>query len=274
MSNQATRIEDIPERIRDTLVEEYGDSQDRCVRGYVPTQSIIQVMDYLDADNIQRVKGRRVVKDSAESFKVSHNLPAYVETEEQLKREMILDFDRAKHNGFEWSRIVDFLADSDLEDIAINKLVLRMENEDLKDHLFTLLQNAINYPSSYKSEFTDPFYFVMESRAAEEKKDYENIKNAHEQGYLEELGWKYRCLDLMGIWSHYGWVKSGNEPFATTTQHEVEELAFNQRKTDKPVFGAVNSPLVVNHWRTPFGRGLTDMRHYEWREQQGWVRSE
>lgn len=282
--SETTPVDEIPRRIRDTLVEEYGDSQDRCVRGYVPTQSVMKLMDYLDPGNIQQVRGRRVVKDASETFgMVQQDLPPYIDGEEQIRREAVIDYDRAKHDGFEWGRVRDFLTDTELTDIAINKLVIRMENEGLRDHLFGLLTKGINYSESYKEEFTDPFYFVMESRAAEQDKDYRNIKDAHDSGYLEELGWKYRCLDLMAIWSHYGWVKSGNEPMTYRdgngetvgmTQHEVEELSFNRRESNQPVYGAVNSPLVVNRWQTPFGSALTDMRHFEWREQEGWVRAQ
>lgn len=270
MSQQSVKTEEIPQRVKDTLVTEYGDAQDRCVRGYVPSQSIQKVMEFLDPGEIQAIKGRRKVKDQTESFgMVGFDLPPYIEAEEQLKREVILDYDRAKHDEFDWGRLVDFLVDTDLEDIAIRKLVIRMENQELRDHLFDLLQKSINYPPSYKSEFTDPFYFVMESRAPKLNKEYRNVKDAHDSGYLKHLGWNPRCLDLMGIWSHYGWTKSGNQPMGVT-QHEVEEYAFNQRENDRPVFGAVNSKLVVNRWRTPFGRGLTDMRHFEWGEQTGW----
>lgn len=279
MSQQAVAIEDIPQRIYDTLIEEFSDDQDRCMRGYVPSQSIQNLMEYLEHENIQSVTAKRCVKDQSESFgMVGYDLPSYVEAEEQLKREVILDYNRAKHKDFEWQRIQDFLVDSDLEDIAVRKLVIRMENKNLRDHLFTLLQEALNYPSSYKSEFTDPFYFVMQSKPPEVNKDYRNVQDAHEDGYLKKLGWGPRCLDLMAIWSHRAWTKSGCSPMADNggkvTQHDIEEYAFNRMEDDEPVFGAVNSPLVINRWREPFGRGLTDMRHFEWSQEGEWVRVE
>jgi hypothetical protein len=277
MSQQTTQIEDVPKRVYEALIDEFGDSQDRRMRGYVPSQSIQKLMGYLEPHQVQRVKAVRRVKDKSESFgMVGYDLPNYVEAEEQLKRELILDYDRAKHKEFDWERLQEFLVESELKDIAVRKLVVRMENEQLRDHLFKLLQSGLNYPSSYKSEFTDPFYFVMKSKPAELDKDYRKIKDEHEDGYLKELGWQQRCLDLMGIWSHKAWTKSGCSPMADesgkVTQRDIEELAFNRLEDDEPVFGAVNSPLVINRWRTPFGRGTTDMRHFEWQEQNGWVR--
>lgn len=275
MSLSAPQIEEISRSVRDALIEEYGDSQDRCRRGYVPTQSIREVMDYLDSDQIQAVRAERRVKDHSESFKMpGRDLPPYVQTEEQIKRELVLDYDRADYSSFEWDRISEFLFESELEDIAVRKLVVRMDNENLREHLFTLLQKAIDYPTSYKSEFTEPFYFVMESRSPKRAREYRMVEDQHDEGYLQELGWAPRCLDLLAIWSHEAWTKSGASPFADSdgkvTQRDVEEYAFNQRSGDEPIFGAVNSSLVINRWREPFGRGMTDMRPYEWSENGEW----
>lgn len=277
MSESTVHYDDIPQRVTDALIDEFGESQDRKRRGYVPSQSIQELMAFLEPEQIQKVRAVRRVKDTSESFGVGHSLPEYIKAEEQLKRELIIDYDRAKHNGFEWERISDFLVDSELKDIAIRKLVIKMENDQLREHLFTLLQKAVNYPSSYKSEFTDPFYFVMESQPAETNKDYNRIQDFHEQGYLKDLGWPQRCLDLMEIWSYRAWTKSGSSPLADgsgkVTQRDIEEHAFNQSQRDNPVFGAVNSPLVINRWREPFGRGVTEMRNYEWSEEGEWVRT-
>lgn len=266
--------DDIPGLVKETLVDEFGDSQDRCVRGYVPSQSIQKVMEYLGPEHIQQVHGKRLVKDTTESFKrPGYDLPEYIDLEEQLKRQLRIRFDRAESGEFDWDIVQDFLIDSDLKDIAVSKLVIRMENPDLRDHLFTLLQKSIDYPEGYRKEFIDPFFFVMESRAPEIDKDYRNVEKAHDQSYLKELGWSPRCLDLLSIWSYRAWVNSGNKPMGVT-QREVEELAFNQRESNEPVFGAVNSMLVVNRWRSPFGRGMTDLRYYDWTEQKGWERTE
>lgn len=267
--------EDIPKLIKETLVNEYGEDQDRCVRGYFPSQSIHKVMEFLDPEQIQQLKGTRTNTDAEESFtRPQDDLPPYVETKEVLRQELVVDYDRAKHPDFEWDRICDFLVESGLQDIAIEKLVVKMDNPGLRDHLWTVLRKGIKYPPSQKGAFQSPFYFVMESQGPEVSKDYDNIEAAHDQGYLEQLRWNRRCLDLMAIWSHKAWTDSC-QPFRDTTQREIEEFAFNQLESDEPVFGAVNSMLVVNRWRVPFGRGMTDVRHYEWEEnQQGWVRRE
>lgn len=271
MSQQTIHPDDVPRLVKEALVAEYGAEQERCVRGYFPSQALSEVMEYLGPEQIQIVRGTRSDTETADSPRVpAFDLPNYVTVGEQISREMSIDFDRARDRDFEWDVIQDFLVDSDLTDVAISKLVFRMDNPELRDHLFTLLQNAINYPSSYKSEFTDRFYFVMESQKPELQKDYDNIQELHEQGYLADLGWNHRTLDLMAMWTHYGWTKCGNTPLGVT-QHEIEELAFNQRRNSEPIFTAVNTKLVVNRWRTPFGRGLTDMRAYDWETRQGWV---
>jgi hypothetical protein len=273
MSTDAVRIEDIPERIQNALVDEYGESQDSCVRGYVPSQSLQWLMDFLDDDQIQRLTARRTVKDDTESFGIfSHSLPDHLDAEEQLKREVVVDYDRSKHYEFEWEPIQDFLVDSGIDDLAVSKLIFRMEHDQLRDQLFDVLQNGINYPSSYKSEFTDPFYFVMESRAPQTSKDYDMVDKVHDDGELKELGWNPRTLDLMSIWSHHAFTDSSNKPMGVT-QYEIEEYAFNQRESDQPVFGAVNSMLAVNKWRQAFSRGKTELRHFDWEEREGWVRS-
>lgn len=273
MSQEVVKPENIPERIKEALVNQHGESQDRCVRGYVPSQSLQWLMDFLDNDQIQRLKAKRTVKDSTESFDIfGHSLPTHVDAEEQLKREVVVDYDRSEHHDFEWQPVSDFLIDSGIDDLAVSKLVFRMDNEGLRDQLFAVLQDGIQYPSSYKAEFTDPFYFVMESRAPQTSKDYDMVDKVHEQGELKELGWNPRTLDLMSIWSHHAFTNSGNQPMGVT-QHEIEEYAFNQRENDSPVFGAVNSLLVVNKWRQQFSRGKTEKRVFDWEEKEGWVRS-
>lgn len=273
MSNQTVQVEEIPERIHTALIDEFGESQRHCKRGYVPSQSLKKIMQFLNAEQIQILQAKRLVKDKSESFAApSFDLPQYVDTEEQLKRRFRINYNRAESGRFDWPAIQDFIIDAELQDVPISKLVFTMKNTELRDQLFDVLQSGINYPASYKSELADKFYFVMESKQPRGP-DYNRIKEAHGRDKLEELGWKPRTLDLMAIWSHYAWVKSGNTPFRNgITQRDVEEFAFNQRETNKPVFGAVNSKLVINKWRQPFGRGLTAMKPYEFDEQGEWVR--
>lgn len=272
MSDSTVHIEDIPERIQSALVDEHGESQDSCVRGYVPSQSLSWLMEFLNDDQIQRVVARRTVKDNTESFGVfTSSLPDHLDAEEQLKREVVVDYDRSKHYDFEWGPISDFLAESGIDDLAVNTLIFRMDHKTLRDQLFEVLQTGIDFPPSYKSEFEDPFYFVMESRAPQTSKDYDMVEKVHDDGELKKLGWNPRTLDLMSVWSHHAFLNSGNKPMGIT-QYELEEYAFNQRESDSPVFGAVNSMLVVNKWRQAFSRGKTELRHFDWKEREGWVR--
>ena len=274
MSQDAIKAEDIPERIKEALVNQHGESQDRCVRGYVPSQSLQWLMEFLDGEQIQRLKAKRTVKDDTQPFDIfNQTLPSHVDAEEQVRREVVIDYDRSKHLGFDWEPVRDFLIDSGINDLAVSKLTFRMDNQGLRDQLFAVLRDGIQYPKSYKAEFTDPFYFVMESKAPQTSKDYDMVDKVHEEGELKELGWNPRTLDLMSIWSHHAFTKSGNQPMGVT-QYELEEYAFNQRESDSPVFGAVNSLLVVNKWRQQFSRGKTEKRVFDWQEQKGWVRTE
>ena len=274
MSQDAIKAENIPERIKEALVNQHGESQDRCVRGYVPSQSLQWLMEFLDGEQIQRLKAKRTVKDDTQPFDIfNQTLPSHVDAEEQVRREVVIDYDRSEHLGFDWEPVRDFLIDSGIDDLAVSKLTFRMDNQGLRDQLFAVLRDGIQYPKSYKAEFTDPFYFVMESKAPQTSKDYDMVDKVHEEGELKELGWNPRTLDLMSIWSHHAFTKSGNQPMGVT-QYELEEYAFNQRESDSPVFGAVNSLLVVNKWRQQFSRGKTEKRVFDWQEQKGWVRAE
>lgn len=279
MSQAKVDTKDISRRVRDALVEEFGESQDACVRGFFPSQSLKKVMEYLDADQIQELKARRRIVNKTESFKnpAGQQMPPYFDMVEKLKQDAKLHFDRSEYSRFDWAAIFDGIVGLELTDLAVEKLVFVMDNSELRNQLFSILQTALNYPDSYRNEFTDRFYFVMESRAPELQADYDAIKNAHDSGELKQLGWRPRSLDLVAIWSYRAWAnpRSGNQPFNGINQHEVEEFAFNQRQSDQPIFGAVNSKLVVNRWRQPFGRGLTEMKPYRFEaDQRGWVRAD
>lgn len=276
----SVQVTDISGLVHEYLVDEYGESQQQRARGYFKSQSFKELIEFLDDEQIIAMKASRHVKNKSESYPSlsQGQVGDYTKTEEELKVAFNLDYERKKHGQFDSSAVMDTVKEKDLEDLPVDRLVFRVEESDLYDRIKDLLINTIGLPD--KNEFTEPLYFEMESRQADTKHLKRQVKDYHDSHYFVQsgLGWHYRTMDLMAIWSHNAYTKSKNVLFTDPNagrklnMRDVENLAFNQYDSDSPKYGAVNSKLVINQWRSIFGRGRTDMRLWEWDSTEEWVR--
>lgn len=279
---QATTVDEIPAAVHETLVDEYGDSQEERVRGYFMSQSFRELMSFVDTEDIQQLHAGSQVTDESAAIAAPQPIREYAEGSSYTRRKLKLVYNRKDHGEFDADTIIDWLDDnSRIYDLPVSRLVLQIRNDALYEHLLTLLENAIGFPDP--GEFEQPFFAVMESEKADMPKVRRNVREYHEDFYFRNpsenggqrsgLNWNVMSMDLKALWSYRAWTGSGNQPFSGYTMHDVEDLAVNHVGQSTPEYGAINSKLVVNKWREAFSRGTTDLKRWEWEaDQQGWVR--
>lgn len=274
-------MSDLPERTQEHLRREYGVSQDRRVCGYFHSQSLRKILQHINAEDIIEVVGRRRVTST------SNELPNlgrggyldYTTLTDKRKLAVDLAYDRTECGRvFDAEGILELLdEEGSLYDIPVQKLVFRFENDQLHDQLTELLCDVANYDSL--GVFEQPFHAVMHGRAPGTRGAERQVRDYHNPRYFEKdgdgLGWQVRTLDLTAIWSLNAWTCReviGTDNDEKVTLHDLEDHAINHVADETPVFGAINTKLLVNKWRQKFSRGVTDTKSWEWDETGGWVR--
>lgn len=282
----------ISQAVHDYLVKNHGESHNKRHRGVFFSQSFKKIFEYVDPDDVIQIVGRRQIKNKSESFPslLAGGVGSYTRCEEQIKVAYTLDYNRQDHGPFDSDGVMDDIGRKDLTDLPIERLVIRFNNDRLYNELRALFEDLFGFVTS---DFQQPFYCVMKSRAVKTKRRRERLKEVHPEWYFhkddsgehETLNWKHRTLDLVELWSHYAWVDA-QEPVIThkdpdtgekvhLAQRELEDLAFNHVGTDEPVFGVVNSTLAIGCWQSMFNSHMVDRKGWRWEEdQQGWVKAE
>ncbi len=262
--------EDVPELVYQGLVDEFGESQDRKVQGYVCSQSLRKLMEYLEPDEVVGVRAIADVRNGEET--VAGMTPPgdakyCIDTTEYLKTTVELDFDYGRDGRFPWSDILEFLDGAcDVDDLAIRSLTVRQDNETLRNHLRRVLSETIGlHDTKY---LKSPFFFHMRSRQAKGV-DRDRVKTHNDTEFLKRVG--YRVLDLNSVYSLRA-EQSKTDPVMGIKPKELEDLALNFSEEDTKRFGATYSNLVVNKWRQSFSRTIAENRSYQWSDSGTWER--
>ena len=301
MSQLSVTREEIPERVYDTLVNVFSESQKERVRGYVPTQSLRILMHYVDPDDVVLVTATRRPQESSVDLPLSGSLQPLLSNAVKNNIETTLDYDRQRHGVFPWRDLESWLdATPAVYDLPVRRFVFKSDDAALRDHLYTILEKSLGYNDP--GGFRTPLHFDMRAaRAGNSSKSvqrnviefHDPTKDHGDERYFtlgdqttsngdRGLGWPYQTLDLTAVWSVAGMDGRAASPIydedkgrggAFLTQREVEDLAFNRTHSDDPIYGAVNTKLTGNRWRSTFGRGSTDYKEWEWKVGAGWVRT-
>lgn len=262
--------EDVPGLVYQGLIDEFGESQDRKVQGYVCSQSLRKLMEYLEPDEVVGVRAVADARNGEETV-VGMTPPGdaqyCIDTTEYIKTKVKLDFDYGRDGQFPWSDIVKFLDGAcDVDDLAVRSLTVRQDNETLRDHLRDVLSDTIGlHDTKY---LKSPFFFHMRSRQAKGS-DRDRVKTHNDVEFLKRVG--YRVLDLNSVYSLRA-EQAKTDPVMGIKPKELEDLALNFSEEGTKRFGATYSNLVVNKWRQSFSRTIAENRKYRWSDSGTWER--
>lgn len=274
--------EEVPGRVHQALMDEFGDGQKQRVQGAFISTSLRKVMEFLDPESIHSVKIERETTQKKTDIPIPESFDPFTKVNETRRLELRQRYDKKEdYHDYPWKDIREWLDETpEIHDLSISELVFKIENDDLRDQLLRVLQKAIGFSDS--GEFESPFFAVMKSCPPGDPSTRRAIRDYHEDYYFQStdqtdgdmgMNWPIRSLDLVGLWSHRAWADSSNQPFYGMTMRDVENLAINHIGSDAPEYGAINSKLVVNRWRSHFSRGTTQFKAWVWVEdQKGWKR--
>jgi len=267
------QAEQVPQLVFRALVDEFGESQQRKYKGFVATQSLRNLLDYLQAEQIVDMTATADVQDAEESFKAPAppgNARHCIDTQEKLITSVALDYSRSKHGALPWADIQAFLdmETTPVDDLAVRSLTLRVESEQLESQLRRVLSAALNLAD--KKYLQQPFFFAMRSRLAQNK-ERAAVKEHNDEEFLKRVG--YRVLELRSMYSLRA-KQDKADPVMGVTPRDLEDLALNYEDDASRQFGALYSKLIINKWRAAFSRSLADTTMFRWSEDGTWRRAD
>jgi hypothetical protein len=273
---------EVSTRVYDALCDSYGESQQRRYRGCFVSQSLREVMAFLDAEQIIEVVASRNPTETGRTVALPESFGHFTDETARYSTAVSQKYDRHPHQAYPWADIREWLDDrEEIHDLAVSRLVFRMDHDALRDHLYKLLNTAVGFTDD--PGFKIPFYVVMESRKADEPKLRRAVKDYHSDRYFTTgetadgergLGWNKRTLDLAALWSHRAFTKSGGPVLGRLSMYELEDMAFNHVGTSRPEYGVIHSKLAINRWASEFSSGTTDTKAWDWEDRAGWVRAD
>jgi hypothetical protein len=267
------QAEEVPQLVFQTLVDEFGESQQRKYKGFVATQSLRNLMDYVPAEQVTGMTATADVQDADESFKgpaPPGSARHCIDTQEKLITSVDLNYSRGTHGSFPWDDIQAFLdlETTPVDDLAVRSLTIRLENEQLESQLRRVLTAAIDLGD--KKYLQQPFFFSMRSRQAQ-RKERDAVKKHNDKEFLKRVG--YRVLELRDMYSLRA-EQDKADPVMGVTPRELEDLALNYEDDESQSFGALYSKLIINKWRAAFSRSLVDTTSFRWSEDGTWRRAD
>ncbi|EMA47946.1 hypothetical protein [Halococcus saccharolyticus] len=283
-SEDVIHKEDIPELVYDALTDRFSD-QDRRSRGCFLSQSYREIMRFVDPSDVQRIVADRKIVSHTNEIPLTGGLSDCLKAKTPEGVSVELKYDRSNVGGTPYDKYHGHLMNwfdryDDVYDLPVRELVLRVDNQALRDQLLAVLEDSLGFNDP--GEFETPFYAVMRSKSPGDAL-FQQVRDHHSplpRAYFKKptesdkrgMGWPTQTLDLVALWSHRAYTRSGNKPLGITMR-EIEELAFNNVETERRIYGAINSPLVINKWQRQFTAGTTDEKRWKWGETEGWVRT-
>lgn len=265
--------EQVPQLVFRALVDEFGESQQRKYKGFVATQSLRNLLDYLQAEQVVDMTAAADVQDAGESFKAPAppgDARHCIDTQEKLITSVALDYSRSKHGALPWADIQAFLdmETTPVDDLAVRSLTVRVESEQLESQLRRVLATAVSLAD--KKYLQQPFFFSMRSRLAQNK-ERAAVKEHNDEEFLKRVG--YRVLELRAMYSLRA-QQDKADPVMGVTPRELEDLALNYEDDASRQFGALYSKLIINKWRAAFSRSLADTTMFRWSDDGAWRRAD
>jgi hypothetical protein len=270
------QVEDVPQVVFETLVNEYGHTQQHKHTGYAVSQSLTELMHYLEPDQVVAVKSEASPISKEESFKgmTPDGAAAYcVDVRECLTTEIKLNYDYSKYGEFPWKKIQEFLnmETTPVDDLAVRSMTISLESEQLRDQIRHVLNDMGLSDTKY---LKNPFFFSMKSRRAEDVEREQVVKN-NDEDFLKRVG--YRVLEVDNMYSLRAQQDKKDILLRGKSDNlyprDLEDMAFNYTDPSSQNYGALYSQLIINKWRAAFSRNLGEKARMVWTDDGHWKRA-
>lgn len=262
--------EEVPRLVFDTLADEYGESQNQRWKGYVATQSLTELMGYLEPDDVISMRATSDITNKDETVKgaiPTDNLTAACfDINEKLVTNIRFNFRRNDVGTFPWDGIKEFLDDPlcPVSDLAVRELTFKISDDELRDHLRKVMSIGINlHDTKY---LQNPFFVEMSSRKAESR-ERDQVRSETDDSFLQRVGYRVLKIDNMHSYRAH---RGESDPVMGVTPEELEDLAFNYNTKHERKCGLLYSKLAINKLRRAFSRSAMDTKMQTWTEQEIW----
>jgi hypothetical protein len=270
--SSTVQADEVPEIVFETLVNEYGESQQQKYTGYAVSQSLTELMHYLDPQQIVDLKAEANPTSKDESFKgmMPPGAAKYcINVKECLTTRIKLNYDYSKYGEFPWNDIQEFLdmKTTPVDDLAIRSMTVRLKSKKLRNRIREVLADMGVTDTRYVKS---PFFFTVESRNVREN-ERDQVKKHNDEEFLNRVG--HRVLELKSMYSLRAQQGKKDVLFRTNDgkmyPREFEDLAFNYNDATVQSYGALYSGLIINKWRAAFSRNLGEKTRMMWTEEEG-----
>jgi hypothetical protein len=258
--------EDVPGKVFEELVDQYGETQDHHVRGFLTTQSLKKFMEFTPADDIHEIhaSGHRTDKEETFTTTSMHGVDG-LETRQVLAHKAELHWDRKGRESLDTDGLNEFLDGPEaIDDLAINRVVVSFKSTPLQNKLREVLGDGIGLKD--KQYLQSPFFATMESQTPVTERERTMIGDANDDEFLKQSG--TRLLRLTSIYSTRAMQGKKDPIFYSLTPRDLEDLAFNYLQGD--TYGLLYSKLLTNKWQSVF-HGGKDVTLYKLDAGDQWV---
>jgi hypothetical protein len=270
------QVEDVPQVVFETLVNQHGHTQQHKFTGYAVSQSLTKLMHPLEPDQVVALKSETSPVSEDESFKGMKppGAAAYcVDVRECLTTKIKLNYDYSKYGEFPWDDIQEFLnmETTPVDDLAVRSMTIRLESEDLRNKIRNVLNDMGLSDTRY---LKNPFFFTMKSRTAKDA-ERDEVKTSNDEDFLKRVG--YRVLELDNMYSLRAQQDKKDILLRGKSDNlyprDLEDMAFNYNDATTQSYGALYSNLIINKWRAAFSSNLGEKTRMVWTDDGQWKRA-
>jgi hypothetical protein len=256
------------ELVWDELLNNYQETEKSHVQGFVLTQSLKKVLEYVPAGDIIALDARAQSKDAEESFKTSQvdGIPG-LSAREELVSKMDLRFRKLKHDTIRSGAILSELESSNpIDEMAISRMVVQVDEPELADIIRDIMVSAFGLQDS--GYMKPPFFCHLVSEPPATEKERRMVESYNDDQFLTQTK-AVRVMRLNSLYSLRAQMKSQNRVHGNHTPQKLEDECVNYFKGAR--YGILYSHLFNNKWRGSLGNQIAHRTRYELDESNEWV---
>jgi len=256
------------ELVWDELLNNYQETEKSHVQGFVLTQSLKKVLEYVPAGDIIELDARAQSKDAEESFKTSQvdGIPG-LSAREELVSKMDLRFRKLKHDTIRSGSILSELESSNpIDEMAISRMVVQVDEPELADIIRDIMVSAFGLQDS--GYMKPPFFCHLVSESPATEKERRMVESYNDDQFLTHTK-AVRVMRLKSLYSLRAQMNSQNRVHGDQTPQKLEDECVNYFEGAR--YGILYSHLFNNKWRGSLGNQIAHRTRYELDESNEWV---